>query len=452
MQQKNKKLGQGMLALTNIMLDVIKERESKMDIYTYLNQFDRVTKDPTLHTMEWIMEEFNHPEKKNKFIHIAGTNGKGSVCEMITNILVKAGYKVGKFISPYLENFNEQITINHIPITDEEIDEILTPLSEKIDEYKKEHEVKWFEITSSMALLYFAKKNCDFVIMETGLGGINDCTNIIDSDISIITSIGYDHMDILGDTIEKIATHKAGIIKENADTICCENCNGIEIVKETCKKKHARLYEVKKTEIKDVTLKNGNQVFTYQNYPNVEVNLKGKKQLENASICLTCMDILKEKGYEIEKEAIYEGLRTVVHPGRFELLKSNPNILFDGGHNEQAIRNLKDTLEQYEMDKKKCYIFSILRTKDYQTVLTLLMEDKEAIFIFTDGNDKNRYVAKEELYEFAKKIDGNENRIKMDSLEKAIQFAQREYPDRIIAIVGSFYIYQDVKTMLKEGK
>lgn len=418
-----------------------------MDIYTYLNQFDKVTKDPTLNTMKWIMNQFSNPQKKNHFIHVAGTNGKGSVCEMITSVLVKAGYKVGKFISPYLSNFNEQITINHKPITDEEISEILDSLSEKIEEYKKEHEVKWFEITTSIALIYFAKKHCDFVVLEAGLGGINDCTNIVQSDISIITSIGYDHMDILGDTIDKIATHKAGIIKQNSDVICQENCNGIDIIRNTCKKENAILHEIHKKDIHDLGMNQEYQRLNYKTHSDVKINLKGKKQLENASICLECIDILRSKGYEISEDKMIEGLQQVVHPGRFEILNQNPKIIFDGGHNEEAIRNLKNTISQYDI-KKKCYIFSILKTKDYETVLKILLEDKQANFIFTDGNDKNRYVAKEELYEFAQKIDGK-RRMRIMELNQAIEYAYKEFQDQVIAIIGSFYIYQDVKDKIQ---
>lgn len=418
-----------------------------MDIYTYLNQFDKVTKDPTLNTMKWIMNQFSNPQKKNHFIHVAGTNGKGSVCEMITSVLVKAGYKVGKFISPYLSNFNEQITINHKPITDEEISEILDSLSEKIEEYKKEHEVKWFEITTSIALIYFAKKHCDFVVLEAGLGGINDCTNIVQSDISIITSIGYDHMDILGDTIDKIATHKAGIIKQNSDVICQENCNGIDIIRNTCKKENAILHEIHKKDIHDLGMNQEYQRLSYKTHSDVKINLKGKKQLENASICLECIDILRSKGYEISEDKMIEGLQQVVHPGRFEILNQNPKIIFDGGHNEEAIRNLKNTISQYDI-KKKCYIFSILKTKDYETVLKILLEDKQANFIFTDGNDKNRYVAKEELYEFAQKIDGK-RRMRIMELNQAIEYAYKEFQDQVIAIIGSFYIYQDVKDKIQ---
>ena len=158
-----------------------------MNVEKYLDNFFKGTKNPTLKAMEYLMEEFNHPENNLKIIHIAGTNGKGSCTEMMSNILIKAGYKVGKFISPHLIKYNERISIGNKNIT--------------------------------MAILYFSQNNCDFVVLETGLGGLYDCTNIVKPIVSIITSIGYDHIQILGDTLEKIAKQKAGIIKENSHTV-----------------------------------------------------------------------------------------------------------------------------------------------------------------------------------------------------------------------------------------
>ena len=160
-----------------------------MNIEEYLKRFDSVTKDPTLDAMEFFMKEFGNPNKKTKFIHVAGTNGKGSVCEMINNILVNTGYRVGKYISPHLIKYNERITVNNVEITDKEMSDILEQIAEKVDIYNQKHKipVKEFEVVTTLALIYFAKKDCDFVVLETGMGGTYDCTNIVDSIISIIT-------------------------------------------------------------------------------------------------------------------------------------------------------------------------------------------------------------------------------------------------------------------------
>ena len=196
------------------------------NVEEYLNNFFKGTKNPSLYAMKFFMREYNNFEKEMKFIHIAGTNGKGSCTEMISNILVKQGYKVGKFLSPHLIKYNERISINGKNISDEELISLINELEPKIKKYNKLNniDITLFELETIMGLLYFYRNNVDFVVLETGLGGLYDCTNIITKPlVSIITSIGYDHVQILGNSLEEIAIQKAGIIKENSNTIIFEN-------------------------------------------------------------------------------------------------------------------------------------------------------------------------------------------------------------------------------------
>lgn len=422
-----------------------------MNIEEYLSNFDKFTKDPTLEAMEYIMSKFDNPHKKLKCIHIAGTNGKGSVSEMISNCLVNAGYKVGKFISPHLIKFNDGICINNSQISDREVEEILEPLSKVIEEYNKKHEipVKWFEVITSLVFIYFYQKQCDFAVIETGLGGTTDCTNIIEPIISIITTIGYDHIDILGNTLEEIATHKAGIIKKNSNTVVTYQQQIINIIKDKCAKESNKLSIVNKENIKNYSYDQNFQKFDYKNYQNIEINLKGKIQTINASQCLEALDILKQKGYKIPENAIREGLKTVVHKARMEQINNNPTIIFDGGHNESAIQNLQDTIKQYYQNEKKVYIISILKTKDHNTIIEKLSQDREAVFYFTDGIADRPYVPKEKLKEEAIKYISEEN-INISTLEKAIAEAKEKYKDRTIFIVGSFYTYKKVIETIKE--
>ncbi len=425
--------------------------EETMNIDEYLSTFSKFTKDPNLDAMKYLMEKFDNPQKKLKIIHVAGTNGKGSICEMLASVLENTEYKVGKFISPHLIRFNDGIYINNKEITDEEVEEILIPLSKEITNYNKTHKVpvKWFEAITSLSLIYFAKNNCDIAILETGLGGTTDCTNIVDSMISIIGNIGYDHVDILGNTIEKIATHKAGIIKENSDTVFVkqEECVN-SIIENTCKEKKATLHLVNSDEIQNYSYNLDLQKFDYKEYKDVEINLKGKAQINNAAEVLECIDILKNKGYKISKEAIYNGLKSVVHKARLETLSQNPLIIFDGGHNENAINNLRQNVEQYFSQCKKVYIISLLKTKDYKTIIKNICKEKDSIFIFTSGNDKKKYVSKEKLYKEAKKYLNDINMYKYE-LKDAINICKKAYSDRVILIVGSFYVYKTVCEVLK---
>lgn len=421
-----------------------------MDIKEYFKNFYQTTKKPTLKAMEYMMEELDHPERKCNVIHIAGTNGKGSITEMLTNILIENGYKVGKYLSPHLIDYNERISVNHKNIEDKEMEEIIQKIESKIETYNKiaKENFTLFELLTTMAFYYFSEQKCDFVVLETGLGGLYDSTNIVQPMVSIISSIGYDHMAILGSTLEEIAIQKAGIIKENSNTVIIEQMPSVQnIIEETCKQKKNQLTTIKKQDIKNKRYEQDFQLFDYKDTKDIKVNLKGDKQFENAAVCLETIKIIEKQGYAIKSEKVRKGLSTVVHKARFETLQENPTIIYDGGHNEEAITNFVNTVNQYYREKEKIYILSILKTKDYKTVIQKLLQDKSATFVFTSGNDKERYVAAEELYHTAKQIAGNAN-LNIKTLEEAILYA-KEQKNKVTFIVGSFYIYGDVVKMMK---
>ena len=426
---------------------------NKMNVEQYLATFFKGTKRQSLNAMQYFMEEFGHPEKKLKVIHIAGTNGKGSCTEIITKILINAGYKVGKFIGPHLIKYNERISIQNKNINNLEMEKLILKIKPKINKFNSTtgFKVTFFELETVMAMLYFCENNCDFVILETGLGGLNDCTNIVNPIISIISSIGYDHMHILGDTIEDIAIQKAGIIKESSETIYAlseqESVNNI--IKQTCLKNNNRLHIVQKQDIRNYSYNEEFQKFDYKNYKDIMINLKGEKQILNSCIAIECIQVLREKSYKISDNALRIGLKTVIHKGRFEKIYDNPTIIFDGAHNEPAIENFIKSCDMYYKDKNKVYIISILKTKDYKMILKKLLGDKQSIFIFTDGNNKEKYLSKEELLKTAKEFTNNE-KLYIQSLEDAINFVKEKHKNDIIFFVGSFYIYGTIIEKLNE--
>lgn len=426
-----------------------------MDVEKYLSKFYKTTENPTLDAMEFFMEEFNHPEQKLKFIHIAGTNGKGSCTEMLTNILIKSGYKVGKFMSPHLVKSTERMSVQNSDITYEEMGNLIKRIEPKIEKYQKKakRKVTLFELETTMAMIYFAENNCDLVVLETGLGGLYDCTNIVNPLISVITSIGYDHMKVLGNTLVEIAEQKAGIIKENSDTVFAlsDEKDVNEKIEQTCIDKYNKLHTVKKEDIKNYEYNQKYQKFDYKDYKGIIINLKGEKQIINASICIECVQILRNKFYEISDEALRSGLNTVIHKGRFEVVNQKPLMIFDGAHNKPAIENFIHSVDMYYKDASKVYIISILNSKDYDMILKNLLKDEKSVFIFTDGNNKESYVAKEELLKTAKKYTENINLYTYE-LEESINFVCKNYEEDVVFFVGSFYIYGTVQKLLEGYK
>lgn len=418
-----------------------------INIEEYLNNFFKGTKNPSLDAMQYFMDEYNNFQNEMHFIHIAGTNGKGSCVETISNILVKQGYKVGKFISPHLVRYNERISINGIEITNEEMSELIEELKPKVEKYNenKKMQVTFFELITIIALLYFYRKNVDFVVLETGLGGLYDCTNIITKPlVSVITSIGYDHMHILGNTLPEIAYQKAGIIKQNSNTVFFEQSEEINnIFSDICKKKNNNFHLVTNDKIKNYKYDNEYQYFDYDKYKNIAIILKGKKQIQNTAICIETMQILNDLGYIVTEKSLREGLKTVIHKARMEVLNKKPLIIFDGAHNEPAIENLQSMVNMYYNDMKRTYIVSILGRKDYEKMIQILMKDENAEFIFTSGNNPDRYASKETLYNIALKYRKNQ-KIYMKELEEAIDNILKENDNSVNFIVGSFYTYRMV--------
>ena len=418
-----------------------------LDIENYLNNFFKGTRKHSLNSIKYFMNEYNNFYKKMKFIHVAGTNGKGSCVEIISNILIKNGYSVGKFISPHLIRYNERISINNTEISDKEMMSLIEELKPKISVYNSvsEENLSLFELETIMALLYFYRNNVDFVVLETGLGGLYDATNIVNPLVSVITSIGYDHVHILGSTLSEIANQKASIIKENSNTVFfSQNSEVDKVIIDTCKRKNNRLHLLSKNDITNYNFDSNYQYFDFKDFKQVPIILKGTKQIQNAAICIECMNVLNNLGYKIKKEAIIDGLKSVVHKARIETLSKNPLIIYDGAHNESAIKNLQSVINTYYKNYKKIYVVSVLKRKDYNKMLQLLFQDKNAEFIFTSGNDINRYASSRELFDAALQYKTTQE-ISMKTLDDAIKYIMKYGTNTINFIVGSFYVYGDVK-------
>ena len=427
-----------------------------MDPNTYFIQFPKGKKKrPTLKAMDFFMDEYNHIDENMNIIHIAGTNGKGSTVKIISNILIKAGYSVGTFVSPHLTKYNERISINNQSITDKEMSDLIDEIQPKIDQYNEFADINelnhmtWFEALTIIAFLYFYRNNVDFVVIETGLGGLFDSTNFIKKSIaSVITSIGYDHMKLLGSTLEEIAFQKAGIIKRDSETLMFDQSPSVnKVFIDKCNEENNKLHIFNEDLIKDYSFDEEYQYFSYKSYKNLKTNLKGKIQINNSILAIETMEIVKKKGFKVSKKSIREGLSTVVNHGRMETLYSNPTIIYDGAHNIPAFENLLKMVNMYYPNCNKTYIISILTRKKYDTMLEILSADQNAKFILTSGNNEDEFTPKETLYDCAKHFIPEEKIEKMD-LEDALKKVIKE--EQLAFVIGSFHTYGRVRDILEK--
>lgn len=400
---------------------------------------------PSLVAMRFLMSRLGHPENRVPFVHVAGTNGKGSVAEMMAKMLEKAGYRTGKFMSPHLLRFNERIQVDGQEITDVEIEGLLDDLQPVIDEYEAKFgvDITLFEIETTMALVYYARKKCDVVVLEVGLGGEFDCTNIVTAAVSVIVSIGYDHMNVLGESLTEIATQKAGIIKAGGKVVSGELPEEArKVVREKCAAVGAEWREVRAEKYEIIP--SGVRVVDKE-FGEIAVPLRGEKQAENAVICLEVVRFLREMGWKISNRAVKEGLGEVVHRGRFELMCEKPTVVFDGAHNLPAIQNFWKNVKTYYPYEKKVFIVSLLKKKDCRKILRALLREGVE-YVFTTGNDVELYTPAEELLRVAREI-RPEGEYRAAELREALEKV-REMKDCAVFVVGSFYVYGEVVEIL----
>ena len=443
------------------MLKIILELMILIDIKKFFDGFINITKNPTLDAMKFFIERYKYPDDKLKIIHVAGTNGKGSYVETMANILLTQGYSVGKFMSPHLVNYNERININNKNISDKDLSDLIIMIMPDINFYNKNHErkVTLFEIETTLALIYFCQKKVDFVLLETGLGGLHDCTNIIKKPlISVITSIGFDHENILGHRLTQITQQKAGIIKKYSHTVFFKQEEKInQIIKNTAIRQKNKLHMIDKLEIKNYSFSSEYQKFDYRDFKNIYVNLKGKNQIKTACLCIESVKVLKNMGYKIEKKNVRSALNNVVHKARFEILSQEPLIIFDGAHNKPAIRNLMQTIDMYYKNNyDRSYLICVLKRKDYTGIIKILLEAKnnlKATFIFmiVDDDYKDFFVSAIELFEIANKIKKPTQNIFIKTFSDAIHdlFSHTE---KINFVTGSFYIYAKIDMLIRKFK
>ncbi|MEM5633366.1 folylpolyglutamate synthase/dihydrofolate synthase family protein [Bacillus cereus] len=353
---------------------------------------------PGLERMRWMLEELGNPERHIKCVHLAGTNGKGSTLTYMRYMLEGAKYKVGTFTSPYIESFNERISVNGTPIANEEITELVKlvkPVVEKLDETDlgKRQSLKLLLL---WRFAYFGKFNfCDVVLFETGLGGRFDSTNVIHPVLTIITNIGHDHMHILGNTLGEIAYEKAGIIKSGVPVITgVQDEEALQVIQNVAKENHANLYEMDNhfTALHKQSSEDGEQFdFTcpFASFEDVRITMKGSHQVGNAALALMAVMYVKTYlSFLIEEEEIRTGLQEAYWVGRFEKLQSNPDIIIDGAHNPEGIESLVKTVEAHYKDKNVIVLFTALGDKQLHNMVGQLETIADEIIFTTFAFDR----------------------------------------------------------------
>ena len=342
---------------------------------------------PGLKRTRELLNALGNPERRLKFVHIAGTNGKGTTAACIAAILEKAGYRTGLYTSPYIRSFNERMQVSGEHITDGELinlTEELRPHAETMEDSPTE-----FELITALAMLYFRQRKCDIVVLETGLGGELDSTNVIDTpEVTVITLIGYDHVKELGPTIKDIAGAKAGIIKGGYVVIYGGSPDVEAVFESVSDSRGARLHRTDYSRISQERFTLGGAVFDFTPYGDISLPLAGTYQPKNAAVAITAIEILRKRGYRISDEAIVAGLATVNWPGRFEILGDNPVFILDGAHNPQAIEATADSLRHHFGNRKIVFIIGVMADKDVDSMISHIAPLAESFIAVCPDNPR----------------------------------------------------------------
>ena len=401
---------------------------------------------PGLSRVTELLHALGDPQDRLKFVHIAGTNGKGSCAAMLASVLKAAGYKTGLFTSPYLYRFNERMQINGEEIGNEVLADIVTRVSvpaEKMEDHPTE-----FELMTAAAMLWYAEAGCDIVVLETGLGGRFDATNVISRpEVSVIMNIGLDHTKVLGDTVEQIAAEKAGIIKPGCPCVLYQQSESVtRVIRDRCAETGSALTVADFSAIKTEFDRLEGQVFTYKGDA-YAIPLLGAHQRKNAAVVIEATEVLRRRGWKLPQEDVEHGLYAVSWPARFEPVSEEPYFIVDGGHNPQCAQAIARSLERYFPGKKILFLMGVLADKDFEGICDALLPLARRICAVTP--DSPRALAADKLcerlaneYHFtAAKPYGSV----ADAL-KAVLAAAGE--DDVICVCGSLYMIGEARREL----
>ncbi len=400
---------------------------------------------PGLERVQKLLRLLGDPQNSLKFVHVAGTNGKGSACVLTASTLRASGCKTGLFISPYVTDFCERMQIDGEMIPHDDLAALVEktyPLVQKMN--GEGEEITEFEFITALAMQWFAQKRCDVVVLEVGLGGRLDATNVISVPlVSVIMSISLDHTAILGDTVEKIAFEKCGIIKENGTTVCYldQPAGALEVIRQTAQERNNRFVLPKLAEIRQLSTDLTGTALSWRGMT-LHLPFLGEHQIKNAATALAALSVLQEKGYSITQSSLQEGFAKASFPARLEVLHQNPTVLLDGAHNPGGTAALAEAVKTYLGGKKVVAVMGMLADKDVSSALKNLAGLFSEVITLEPQNP--RAMSAEELAEHWKSLGTPAQAVKQpdDALQKALNLAGGE---GAVVICGSLYLAGDIR-------
>lgn len=416
--------------------------------------------------IERLLELLDSPHKKLKFVHVVGTNGKGSVSTALAEVLCESGYKTGLFTSPFVISFGERIKVNGEFIPEKEVADIAGIIKEKTDLMEKEGLYPTvFEVTTALGLFYFQKSGCDIVVLEAGIGGKNDSTNVIkEKELAIITSVSLDHTEMLGNTIEEIAREKCGILHNGSDMVSYpfdgeefgyipQNPDAANVIKAECEKRGSTLMLPDTKKLKVIGCDLSGTRFGYKGL-DIRINLCGKHQIANMITVITAAEALRNKGYNIPDSAVEKGISEFTIPGRTEIYETDRTLILDGGHNEGCMKALRKTAEDFLVGRKITLLMSFMKDKDYEKAIEIIAPLCENI-VFT-RTDNQRGESAEVLCGIGKRY--CKNVFFEEDTAKALTLAKELSEKEVLIVAGSFYLVSEIrensefKRLFRRGK
>ena len=407
----------------------------------YIHSITWLGSKPGLERTRELLRLMGDPQDALKFVHIAGTNGKGSTAAMTASILQEAGYRVGLFISPCLYRFNERIQINGQEISDEDLAEVTTfvrPLAASMEDHPTE-----FELVTCIGLEYFKRKGCDMVVLEVGMGGAMDSTNVIPTpEVAVITNIGLDHTDFLGNTLEEIAQTKAGIFKEGGCAVIYPSDPGVEqVLQSICAQRHMPYKIADFQSLVSHSHSLEGQTFDCGSRKALTLPLLGSHQMKNTAVVLSVIDTLIEKGWKITEDHIRTGLKNVRWPGRFDIVRRDPLFIIDGGHNPQCIEALAKNIRDYLAGRRLIVLTGVLADKDYAQMFRPVMGLVEQFVCITPPNPRKLEAAELARHLQSAGCTATPCDTIAEGVKKAVALAG---PDGAVLCFGSLYTIADI--------